>query len=41
MANFSFPDKGKKYTATIYTDGDNADWQKNPETYTVKKNGCR
>ena len=27
--DFSFLDKGK-YTATIYRDGDNADWESNP-----------
>jgi hypothetical protein len=37
MADLSFLDKGKKYIATIYADADNADWQKNPEAYAIKK----
>lgn len=36
-ADLSFLDKGKKYEATIYADADNADWQQNPEAYTIKK----
>lgn len=32
-----FLDQGKKYTATIYRDADDADWQKNPEAYTIEK----
>ena len=30
-----FLEKGKKYTAVIYRDADNADWNKNPEAYTI------
>ena len=26
----------KKYTATVYTDGTDADWQKNPKSYVIK-----
>lgn len=33
----SFLNKSKKYIATIYADGDNADWKKNPEVYKVEK----
>ena len=32
-----FLDAGKKYAATIYRDGDNADWKNNPEAYTIEK----
>jgi glucan 1,4-alpha-glucosidase len=32
-----FLDKDKKYVATIYADGPNADWKTNPEAYTIKK----
>ena len=32
-----FLDKGKKYTATIYADADDADWKTNPAAYTIKK----
>jgi hypothetical protein len=32
-----FLDKDKKYIATIYEDGDNADWKNNPESYLIKK----
>jgi hypothetical protein len=28
---------GKKYTATIYRDGDKADWKNNPEDYIIEK----
>ena len=35
--DFSFLDTGKKYVATIYADADNADWQSNPEAYTIKQ----
>lgn len=31
-----FLDKGKKYTATIYADGSNANWKTNPEAYQIK-----
>ena len=33
--NFLTP--GKKYIATIYADGENADWQNNPELYKITK----
>lgn len=32
-----FLEKGKKYTATIYRDADNADWKNNPEAYKIEK----
>ncbi|MEP6712808.1 MAG: glycoside hydrolase family 97 protein [Ferruginibacter sp.] len=32
-----FIDKGKKYLATIYSDGANADWKNNPEEYKIEK----
>jgi glucan 1,4-alpha-glucosidase len=32
-----FLDAGKKYIATIYRDGDNADWKNNPEAYVIEK----
>jgi glucan 1,4-alpha-glucosidase len=32
-----FLDKDKKYIATIYKDGDNADWKNNPESYLIQK----
>jgi hypothetical protein len=32
-----FLEKGKKYTATIYKDGTNADWKSNPEVYEIEK----
>jgi len=35
--NFSFLPKGKKYTATIYADGKDAHWIKNPQNYTIRK----
>jgi hypothetical protein len=35
--DFSFLDAGKKYVATIYADADNADWQSNPEAYSIKQ----
>jgi hypothetical protein len=31
----SFLDSGKKYTATVYSDADQADWEKNPEAYVI------
>jgi len=31
-----FLDKGKKYEATIYKDAGNADWQTNPEVYSIE-----
>jgi len=33
----SFLDEGRKYVATIYEDGANADWQENPAAYSIKK----
>lgn len=33
----TFLDKGNKYTATIYRDAANADWNNNPEVYTIEK----
>ncbi|MCK0204329.1 glycoside hydrolase family 97 protein [Ornithobacterium rhinotracheale] len=35
--NLSFLDKGKKYEATIYEDGKNADYEKNPQSYHIYK----
>jgi hypothetical protein len=35
--NLSFLDASKNYTATIYRDADNADWQSNPEAYVIEK----
>lgn len=32
-----FLQKGVKYVATIYADGDNADWKTNPESYKIEK----
>ena len=31
-----FLSANKKYTATVYTDGTDADWQKNPKSYVIK-----
>jgi glucan 1,4-alpha-glucosidase len=33
----SFLQKGKKYAATIYADGKDANWQTNPESYSIQK----
>ena len=33
----SFLDKGKKYVATVYSDGKDADWKSNPEDYKIEK----
>jgi hypothetical protein len=33
----SFLNDGQKYLATIYRDADNADWQSNPEAYTIER----
>lgn len=33
----SFLDKGKRYMATIYRDGKNADWKSNPESYQIER----
>lgn len=35
IIDFSFLPTGKKYTATIYADGKDADWQTNPKSYTI------
>ena len=32
-----FLKKGMKYVATIYADGENADWKSNPEAYKIEK----
>ncbi|WP_321518932.1 glycoside hydrolase family 97 protein [uncultured Bacteroides sp.] len=34
--DFSFLPAGKKYTATIYADGKDAHWIKNPQSYTIR-----
>jgi hypothetical protein len=36
-AALNFLDTGKKYIAIIYRDADNADWETNPEAYTIEK----
>ncbi len=36
-SSLSFLDATKKYVAIIYRDADNADWQANPEAYTIEK----
>jgi hypothetical protein len=36
-AALDFLDAGKKYIATIYRDGDKADWKANPEEYVIEK----
>ena len=35
--SFNYLPKGKKYTATIYADGKDASWNKNAQSYTIKK----
>ncbi|GAA4279634.1 glycoside hydrolase family 97 protein [Gaetbulibacter aestuarii] len=35
--NFDFLEPGKVYHATIYKDGPDADWDKNPESYAIDK----
>ena len=35
--DFSFLPKGKKYEATVYADGDDADFEKNPQSYKIYK----
>jgi hypothetical protein len=35
--SLDFLDAGKKYVATIYRDGDKADWKDNPEEYVIEK----
>ena len=37
LVNFDFLPAGKTYTATIYQDASNADWEKNPEAYQIQK----
>ncbi|WP_276875681.1 glycoside hydrolase family 97 protein [Chryseobacterium joostei] len=37
MVDFSFLDKGKKYEATIYEDGKDADYIDNPQSYNIYK----
>ena len=37
LVNFDFLPTGKTYTATIYQDASNADWEKNPEAYQIQK----
>ena len=34
---FEFLPAGKKFEATIYADGKDASWDKNPQSYTIKK----
>lgn len=34
---FDYLPKGKTYIATIYADGKNASWNKNPQEYTIRK----
>ena len=36
-APLSFLDPGRSYVAEIYRDADNADWQTNPEAYTIEQ----
>jgi hypothetical protein len=35
--SLSFLPPGKKYTATVYRDADDAHWQNNPEAYKIEK----
>ena len=35
--DFSFLEKGKTYMATVYRDGDDAHWNKNPQSYAIDK----
>jgi len=35
--NFSFLPVGKSYLATIYTDGPTASYDKNPQSYAIRK----
>lgn len=37
VIDLSFLPKNIKYTATIYADGKDADWEKNPQSYAIKK----
>lgn len=34
--DFSFLPEGKKFKATVYADGKDADWKTNPQSYTIK-----
>jgi alpha-glucosidase len=34
---FDFLEKGKKYVATIYADAKDANWETNPQAYTIRK----
>ncbi len=34
---FSFLPEGKKYVATVYADGKDADWKNNPQSYSIRK----
>lgn len=35
--NFSFLPERKKYVATVYADGKDADWKENPQSYTIRQ----
>ena len=35
--SFPFLDPGRKYVATIYADGKDADWEHNPQSYTITR----
>jgi hypothetical protein len=37
IVSLDFLDKGISYVATIYADGDQADWKDNPELYQIEK----
>ncbi|MCR4773463.1 MAG: glycoside hydrolase family 97 protein [Prevotella sp.] len=37
IIDLNFLDKGRKYTATIYADAKNADYEKNPKAYKITK----
>lgn len=37
VLNFDFLEEGATYQATIYRDGEGADWQTNPEAYEIEK----
>jgi hypothetical protein len=37
IISLDFLDKGKKYTAIIYADGENANWKDNPGSYKIQK----
>ncbi len=34
--NFGFLPKGKSYIATVYSDGKDASWDKNPQSFSIK-----